>query len=389
MELANPNNGEIEGATSYPPNPGNGDEFESACSTPFASAPSSPGRGGSSSAAGFFFFSAPSSPMHYVLSSPSSPFSGADSPSDPASGDFSFEFEFSARFPAHSTAASADELFLNGQIRPMKLSSHLQRPQALAPLPDLAAEEEDDDEEDDGPRGKREQVEIGVRGRDIKLRSRSVHRRARSLSPLRNLPFRWRLQGAEREERGKDLEKTPDPKQVDPEEAPAPPVSASSRSSSSSSTSSSSSGRSSKRWIFLKDFLHRSKSEGSGNGKEKFWHGISFSATKDRPKPIPVSEPTHTAPTRLEEASPAETSSKRGAVPPPRPVNGVGRRRRRRAAPSPHERHYTANRAQAEELRRRTFLPYRQGLLGCLWFSSRSYSAINGFASSLNPVSSR
>jgi hypothetical protein len=43
----------------------------------------------------------------------------------------------------------------------------------------------------------------------------------------------------------------------------------------------------------------------------------------------------------------------------------------RRGVPvSAHELHYTANRAQAEELRRKTFLPYRQGVLGCLGFPS-------------------
>ncbi|KAL5063452.1 hypothetical protein RYX36_025189 [Vicia faba] len=45
----------------------------------------------------------------------------------------SYEFEFSARFGSTGSAVpssmtSANELFLNGQIRPMKLSSHLERP---------------------------------------------------------------------------------------------------------------------------------------------------------------------------------------------------------------------------------------------------------------------
>ncbi|KAK1358815.1 Serine carboxypeptidase-like 26 [Heracleum sosnowskyi] len=35
---------------------------------------------------------------------------------------------------------------------------------------------------------------------------------------------------------------------------------------------------------------------------------------------------------------------------------------------SAHEWHYTANRAAAEEMRKRTFLPYKRGLLGCLGF---------------------
>lgn len=63
-----------------------------------------------------------------------------------------------------------------------------------------------------------------------------------------------------------------------------------------------------------------------------------------------------------------------------KPTNGVGKRR---VPPSPHELHYKANRAQAEELRKKTFLPYRQGLLGCLGFSSKGYGAMNGFARAL------
>ncbi|KAI3961134.1 hypothetical protein MKX01_035720 [Papaver californicum] len=40
---------------------------------------------------------------------------------------------------------TADELFFNGQIRPMKLSSHLQKPQILTPLLDLENEVEEDE----------------------------------------------------------------------------------------------------------------------------------------------------------------------------------------------------------------------------------------------------
>jgi hypothetical protein len=68
-----------------------------------------------------------------------------------------------------------------------------------------------------------------------------------------------------------------------------------------------------------------------------------------------------------------------------KPVNGVGKRR---VPVSPHELHYKASRAQAEEMRKKTFLPYRQGLLGCLGFSSKGYGAMNGIARALNPVKS-
>lgn len=47
-------------------------------------------------------------------------------------------------------------------------------------------------------------------------------------------------------------------------------------------------------------------------------------------------------------------------------------------AVSPHELHYTSQRAQAEQMRRRTFLPYRHGLLGCLGFTSKSYRSVAG-----------
>ncbi|XP_072997975.1 uncharacterized protein [Typha latifolia] len=362
-ELRNPSNGKLAGNLEDFVSGGDEDYGDSTCSTPYVSAPSSPSRDPTPSGPGFFY-SAPTSPVHssssFVL----------DSPSDS-------EFEFSARFPLSSASAagsmsSADELFFNGQIRPMRLSSHLLQPQALPPLPDI------DDNREDEARLEQRTAEISARGRDLKLRSRSIHRRARSHSPLRNAPLHWQIEGSgggDRDDKASDLDPDPDPKQIDETTPPIP--AAASRSSSSSSTSSSSSSRSSKRWIFLKDLLHRSKSEGrSTNAKERFWHSISFapSSSKERSKPPP--SPT---PTRISESE--KTKPRKPAA------NGsVGRRRR---APSAHERLYAANRAQAEEMRRRTFLPYRQGLLGCLGFSSRSYGAINGFARGLNAVSSR
>lgn len=48
-----------------------------------------------------------------------------------------------------------------------------------------------------------------------------------------------------------------------------------------------------------------------------------------------------------------------------RGVNGCGSRRTARKV-SAHEMHYKTNRAAAEETRRKTYLPYKAGLLGCL-----------------------
>ncbi|KAJ4905194.1 hypothetical protein Rs2_19145 [Raphanus sativus] len=120
-----------------PETPRFGDDLgsDSACSTPFVSAPSSPGRG----APPGYFFSAPSSPIHFFMCSaaPSENNTKLDSSSP---GDS--EFDFSSRLSSSSgpiggvPMTSAEELFSNGQIKPMKLSSQLQRPQNLEALQD-------------------------------------------------------------------------------------------------------------------------------------------------------------------------------------------------------------------------------------------------------------
>ncbi|OVA02566.1 Protein of unknown function DUF1645 [Macleaya cordata] len=365
------------------------EDFDSNCSTPYVSAPSSPGHPPNG-----YFFSCPASPLHYVLSSSSVSSSSFVSSKSDLSVSGSFEFEFSARFSSNSSVASgsmisADELFLNGQIRPMKLSSHLQRPQILAPLLDVENEDEEErncSRDFDFVKGE----DSVIRGRDLRLRNRSLHRRARSLSPLRNSPFQWHEDREEQRENnendlnleGKQTESTPSTETT-------PSVSA-------STSRSSSSGRSSKRWEFLKDFL-RSKSEGRGNGKEKFWHSMSFTPAKEK-KNSTLSTSSDNPSTSKEKKSPSSSATtetqkpKRSQQAPAKksvtgkPSNGVGKRRIPQSA---HELHYTANRAQAEEMRKKTYLPYRQGLLGCLGFSSKSYGAMNGFARALNPVSSR
>ncbi|KAL3843939.1 hypothetical protein ACJIZ3_001342 [Penstemon smallii] len=49
---------------------------------------------------------------------------------------------------------------------------------------------------------------------------------------------------------------------------------------------------------------------------------------------------------------------------------------------SAHEMHYTVNRAVSEEMKKRTFLPYKQGVLGCLGFRSTGPQISKGFGSS-------
>ncbi|KAF8038913.1 hypothetical protein BT93_B1461 [Corymbia citriodora subsp. variegata] len=379
------------------------DGDDSNCSTPYVSAPSSPGRGSGSGHVAGYFYSAPASPMHFMLSSSSSAMLAQPRASESS---VSFEFEFSSRFGSPGSGhtgpmSSADELFLNGQIRPMKLSTHLERPQVLAPLLDLDEEEREREEGENGG---------GFRGRDLRLRDKSVRRRT-----IRKMPFEWNDEEEEEEEEeggsrgskfgGKTGEKAEnldgeqgDASKVDSLSETTPSVSA-------SSSRSSSAGRSSKRWVFLKDFL-RSKSEGSSNNK--FWNTLSFSPVKEkRDKERPASSAASSTSKeckvsnfssafrvagslldaeKIKKGGGSGGSGKKSGG--KRPVNGSSAGKRR-VPPSPHELHYTANRAQSEEMRKKTFLPYRQGLLGCLGFSSKGYGAMNGFARALNPVSSR
>ncbi|CAK7340571.1 unnamed protein product [Dovyalis caffra] len=379
------------------------EDFDSTCSTPYVSAPSSPGRPGSGPVNGGFFYSCPASPMHFAITSSAASFASSPDNTVP----IGYEFEFSARFGSTGSGqpgsmSSADELFLNGQIRPMRLSSHLERPQVLAPLLDLENEEEDGDisNEDEFKKGSRKVDDNGEsmsRGRDLRLKNKSLRRRTRSMSPLRSTSFEFE----DYEEENKSaidgsstsLEVNGESLKLDEAttsgDASTPSVSA-------SSSRSSSAGRNSKRWVFLKDFLYRSKSE--GRSTNKFWSNISFSPAKEKSKQQSGSVQFGVS---KEKASNKNNGSNAGGESQKvkgnsgqgsssssgkKPVNGVGKRR---VPTSPHELHYKASRAQAEEMRKKTFLPYRQGLLGCLGFSSKGYGAMNGFARALNPVSSR
>ncbi|CAI9764023.1 unnamed protein product [Fraxinus pennsylvanica] len=70
--------------------------------------------------------------------------------------------------------SSAEELFLNGKIRPMKLSSHLQMLQVLLPLVDLEGSGDDELGEENS---------TSMRGRDLRMRNpRYAHRKTRSMS---------------------------------------------------------------------------------------------------------------------------------------------------------------------------------------------------------------
>uniref|UniRef100_A0ACD6A2Y3 Uncharacterized protein n=1 Tax=Avena sativa TaxID=4498 RepID=A0ACD6A2Y3_AVESA len=300
---------------------------DSACSTPFVSAPSSPTRDPfSGHHHGACFFSAPASPTR-----------GASK--EFVCGGLDFDFDFSSRFPSPSAAAmsSADELFHNGQIRPVRLSAMLLEPHQ--PHQSSFA---------DGPSSPSSQAaDEGERGR---FRSRSVHRKARSLSPFL---AHWRSPSPA---------PAPAPESESVEPSATPPASRSSSSSSIASSASSSSSRGSRRWGFIKDLLHRSKSDGGKDNQH-----------------ASVPAPPYFSAAPKSSASPSPSPSPAAAR-----ARGTGKGRRRSA----HERLYEARRAEAEEMRRRTYLPYRQGgllLFGCIGLGNRNYgTAVHGLARGLN-----
>uniref|UniRef100_A0A7N0T3I3 Calmodulin-binding protein n=1 Tax=Kalanchoe fedtschenkoi TaxID=63787 RepID=A0A7N0T3I3_KALFE len=337
----------------------------SGCSTPFASAPSSPPPSSPrvtspNRAAGFVFFaSAPASPTaaklyaelthnpslrdaDFAFSSPPSavPFEWERSPGIPknrATEDDGerdeFEFDFSGQL--ERTSLSADELFDEGRIKPVK---------PLKPPPGLQLGSETEADLSDSlrfrtahssprttffgsPRRRPQQAAIDPftkaleearksRASDFtRSRDQSSHKKTRSLSPFRVADIL--------------SDDHPPPRQP----SAAPP----------SFWGAFSIPKAYRRWK-IKDLLFRSASEGRATEK------LAVAECPDSRRYMELSHPEE-----------ARNSSFRSA-------GSTSRRRSSRVPVSAHELHYKVNRAVSQEMRRKTFLPYKQGLLGCLGF---------------------
>ncbi|CAN4122732.1 unnamed protein product [Withania somnifera] len=152
----------------------------------------------------------------------------------------------------------------------------------------------------------------------------SSRRSTRSLSPRRISQYPW-----EKEEEDVEMKKQ------------------SSKSNSSTWTSSSSKG--SKKWRFKDFFLFRSASEGRASDKDplKKYTAAGFKGTVSSSSSLSKSIVT-------------TTRTKKGKV-------------------SAHELHYTVNRALSSDLKKKTFLPYKQGILGQLAFNPAVHALANGF----------
>ncbi|XP_058088955.1 uncharacterized protein LOC131235682 [Magnolia sinica] len=318
--------------------------FDSTTSSPYISAPSSPKRFGD-----LLYYSAPTSPSRisaiyseFNTSHSSIPFDWEEKPGTPKStiprntnndndndnedeeADYDFAFDFSGQLETPPLTA-AEELFDGGKIRPLKPPPRLQfgerSPVSSPKSPKRIFRNAF------SPKAKKEFDPFAKAIEET--RKRSVRERGREREPALNPSNSIR-----RAARSHSPLRVSDPK---PE------------------TSSSALKGSNKKWR-LKDFLlFRSASEGSSTDKDPL--------RKYRLLSKKGKEDLKNASFRSTDSGGSVSGSRRGG-----PV-------------SAHELHYTANRAVSEEMKKKTFLPYRQGLLGCMGFNPTAHGIAKGFHS--------
>lgn len=273
--------------------------FDSSCSSPYITAPSSPQRFGN------FFFSAPASPTRRHSSA-----SALTTTED------EFEFDFGSHVQRPSL--SADELFLGGKIRPLKPSLPSSVP--TSDKNKIPSQRTDNVSSSPSPLSS---PSLSERRR---IRERSLSFSTSSAISLRR----------ESETNSDDI----DVNSVSSTEKGI--NKASEGVSHSSFLSSISFGKGYRKWR-LKDFLlFRSASEGRASDKDPLRKYTVLSKT-----------------TAQEDVRNLSFRS----------VESSGSVSRRRGPVSAHELHYTVNRAASVEMKKKTLLPYKQGLLGCLGFN--------------------
>ncbi|KAB2635822.1 hypothetical protein D8674_026356 [Pyrus ussuriensis x Pyrus communis] len=364
----------------------------SACSSPYMTAPSSPTRFGN------YYFSAPTSPTrastfynHFndlymdtnpILSAPTIPFEWEEKPGIPKSrGSFSndqkhhheedFEFDFSGQL--EKTSLPADELFDGGKIRPLKLPPRLQvgsnggvRDQGpsssspRSPSPRAARfsrgrklvkevlsprhhkkEHRTDDRFAVAMDKTRKDEHENQEERRERERSASIRNRgSRSLSPLRVSDIMFDTQ---------------EDNEISSTTINSDKASTSAYASFLSAISFSSKGN--RKWKLKDLWLFRSASEGRATtGKD---HLRKYAVLSPKMKSSSVAQDVKNSSFRSTDSMGSVSSRRKGPA-------------------SPHELHYTANRAVTEEMRRKTFLPYKHGLLGCLRFNTGLHEVSRG-----------
>ncbi|XP_038707766.1 uncharacterized protein LOC120002964 [Tripterygium wilfordii] len=301
--------------------------FESTCSSPYMTAPSSPQRFGNN------FFSVPTSPSnfyHHLAEQSVILKSKLEEEEDKLLIDDDQDFEFNFSGPLYVPPISAaDELFDGGKIRAL-------RPHSFA-ANSTRKTEDVLSEENSQTRGRQRSSASSSSSSSSSSNSIYVRRESRSLPPLR-FPDVLIEQEAIAESTKASTSKT-----------------SNSRSYASAILSAISFSRGYKKWK-LKDLLFRSASE----GREPL---TKYSVLNLNRREVETAN-VKSASFRSTEGSVGSVSRRRGPV-------------------SAHELHYTTNRAVSEELKRKTHLPYKHGLLGCLGFNPAGVHGISRGVGSL------
>ncbi|CAL1396149.1 unnamed protein product [Linum trigynum] len=340
------------------PGGGMGFDFNDARPLPFLSAPASPRRFGD------LTLSAPTSPGRvaefyrsfenfslmgeYVEQSDDGgvPFHWEEKPGTPKSpkklpsfNDQDFAFDFSA--DSEMSSLTADELFDDGKIRPLKLPPRMQVEEIKSPLVHSPRSPRSPIEQGKriikgafSPRKKKDQAapmefvnSSNERGRGRNLTSSSSRRgAARSLSPYRVSQYPW-------EEEERQFQQQPQPET----EHNLQPVSSAAPAAAPSTTGKSSS----RKWRLRDLLLFRSASEGRAADRDPYRKHAAFGGLFRR----------HDDVKSCSIRSSDSNGSNSGSM-------------RRKGPISAHELHYTKNKAASEDMKKRTYLPYKQGILG-------------------------
>lgn len=355
--------------------------FDSAATSPYVSAPSSPKRFGDPFDYYYHYSSAPSSPSRLasIFSSSNIPFSWEDKPGTPRSpvpagtttndddydDDDDFAFDFSGRLDNGAPPPdliTADELFEKGKIRPLKPPPRLYAPSLDSPRSPKPR----------SPRGKPKSTSDGEgfdpftaamveatreRGRERaapssqspSITSSRSRKGSRSLSPMRSGVTGFFQKSSNRE-------------------------STADRSTVASECLKTTSGR---KWRLRDLLLFRSASEGRATGNKskdplRKYTILSSSSPNASPSSASLFSPS---PVRRGGGEDSISSSFRS-------TDSGGSTRRGNV--SAHEMHYMSNRAASEEMKKKTALPFnhRQGLFGCLRFNPAVHSIARGFHNS-------
>ncbi|XP_051146417.1 uncharacterized protein LOC127262001 [Andrographis paniculata] len=317
------------------PSPAVDFNFDSSnCTSPYLTAPSSPQR-----LAGFFY-SAPTSPGRGGAAGV--PFTWEEKPGTPKSAaaaaaaddadEFQdsddFAFDFSGQLETHSLPA--DQLFSGGKIRPLKPPPKFQYEQNRAL---------------DSPKSPRSPTRL----------FREAFSPRRKKSPDNFDPFAAALEKSRQANsiRGRDRTTRPAPP---PSSSKTPPAAGRSKPSRSLSPYRVSD--------LLFDNHHHPPPPSNSIFSSSFWY--KKWKIKDLLLFRSASESRATEKQQLLSKKRRQDDVRNSSF---RSTDSAGSVSSRRGPPiSAHELHYTVNRAVSEEMKKRTSLPYKQGLLGCLGF---------------------